>query len=233
MHILYEDNHLLVVAKPPLLPTMGVAGDADSLWARARAYLKDKYRKPGNVYLGVVSRLDRLASGVVVFARTSKAAARLTDQFRARTVEKIYWALVSPAPAANEEVWRDWLAKDERRQRMVACDQRRPGTQEALSSYRVRRRSVRHAWLEVQLETGRKHQIRVQCAAHGSPILGDRKYGASESFPLGIALHARTLVLDHPTRGERLRFSAALPDSWPQFARRIGWSGDFEGLIAD
>lgn len=214
MHVLYEDNHLLVVNKPAGLATLGVRPEDDSLAKQAKAYLKRRYAKPGNVYLGVVSRVDAPVSGVVVLARTSKAAARLSEQFRSRDVSKTYWAIVSGRvePPSGECV--DWLKKDEARQRMAVVPLGTAGAQAARLRYRLLRPAARGTLVEVELFTGRKHQIRVQLAAHGWPILGDKKYGSRESFSGGIALHSRRLTLRHPTRDEELTFEAPLPASW-------------------
>jgi 23S rRNA pseudouridine1911/1915/1917 synthase len=215
--VLLEDNHLLAVVKPAELPTMGVAEDRPSLLTEAKRYIKQKYQKPGNVYLGVVSRLDAPVTGVVVLARTSKAARRLTEQFRARTVRKRYWCLVQPSPKPEQGRWVDWLRKDERHRRMHIAEPESPGAQQASLSYRVLRTVSRAVLVEIDLETGRKHQIRVQLSSHGHPILGDRKYGSRVAFPRGIALHARQLEFDHPVRNERLTLTAPTPKSWQPF----------------
>jgi 23S rRNA pseudouridine1911/1915/1917 synthase len=211
---LYEDNHLLVVNKPAGLATIGVGEDEPSLAKLAKAYIKRRYHKPGNVYLGVMSRLDAVVSGVVVLARTSKAAARCTEQFRSRGVSKTYWAIVAGRvePAAGECL--DWLAKDESRGRMAIVDSGTPGAQEARLNYRLLQSLARGSLLEVELLTGRKHQIRVQLAARSLPIIGDKKYGSQEHFAAGIALHARQLAVRHPIRDEVLTFLAPLPRSW-------------------
>jgi 23S rRNA pseudouridine1911/1915/1917 synthase len=217
LHVLYEDNHLLAVAKPAGLPTMGVQPQEPSLIALAKDYLKQKYHKPGNVYLGVVSRVDATVTGVVVFARTSKAAARLTEQFRSATVRKVYWALVAGRPEPAEAVCVDWLRKDEPHQRMHVTRPQHPEAKEARLSYRTLQPLRTAALLEVLLQTGRKHQIRVQLAARGYPILGDRKYGSERPFPDGIALHARELELVHPVRRTPLKIIAPLPDCWRKY----------------
>lgn len=216
LQILYEDNHLLAVVKPAGLPTMGVAAGIDSLLSLAKDYIKHKYRKPGNVYLGAMSRLDAPVSGVLLLARTSKAAARLTEQFRDRTVQKEYWAVLSgDVPRGGECV--DWIVKDERHRRMHMATAATPGAQEARLSYR-RLHEVNGGWLvEVSLDTGRKHQIRLQLGQRGIPVVGDRKYGSPVPFSAGIALHARRLVCMHPTRGEPLELVAPLPKSWRNF----------------
>jgi 23S rRNA pseudouridine1911/1915/1917 synthase len=220
LHVLFEDNHLLAVAKPAGLPTMGTGPERSSLIVWAKEYLKQKYRKPGNVYLGVVSRVDALVTGVVIFARTSKAAARLTEQFRTGAVRKTYWAFVEGTPEPLADECCDWLWKDERQQRMQVVRPDQPGAQEARLSYRTLEQRPRATLLEVQLETGRKHQIRVQLAHRGHPIVGDRKYGATQSFPGGIGLHARELELCHPVRKTPLRLIAPLPAAWRKYGVR-------------
>lgn len=214
--ILYEDNHLLAIDKPVGLPTMGVEEGLPSLLAWAKADIKRRYAKPGNVYLGAMSRLDAPVSGVVLFARTSKAASRLTEQFRSRAVEKTYWALVAghPPPAGRCV---DWLEKDERHRRMHLASAVQPGAQEARLRFRRLAVLPRAHWLQIELDTGRKHQIRLQLASRGWPILGDRKYGSRAPFPAGIALHARRLVCTHPTRGTPLELVAPVPEAWRAF----------------
>lgn len=219
LHILYEDNHLLAVSKPAGLPTMGVAADQPSLLALAKQYIKRKYQKPGNVYLGAMSRLDAPVTGIVLFARTSKAAARLTEQFRSRAVDKAYWAIVSGEPPA-EATCVDWLIKDERHRKMHIAAPRAPGAQEARLSYRRLVQLPRHWVLEIALETGRKHQIRLQLAERGFPVVGDRKYGSQAAFPEGIALHSRRLGFTHPTLGTPVELTAQPPKSWAKFGFR-------------
>ncbi len=223
--ILYEDNHLLVIAKPAGLVAQGAAEGDVSVVTLARGYLKEKYAKPGNVFLGVVSRLDAFVSGAMVLARTSKAAARLTEQFREGAVRKAYWAILEVIPAPPEAPLEHWLWKDDAAHRMRAAARERPDSQRALLTYRTLgatehpESGAAGSRLEVELETGRKHQIRVQLAAIGHPIWGDRKYGAAEPFPEGIALHARRLELEHPTRREPLRWIAPLPAVWKRYWR--------------
>ncbi|MBN2021715.1 MAG: RluA family pseudouridine synthase [Pirellulales bacterium] len=216
LNVLYEDNHLLVVSKPAGLATMGVAADRPSLIAMARQYVKDRYKKPGNVYLGVVSRLDAPVTGVTLIARTSKAARRLTEQFRERAVEKVYWALVEGAISPVEGECVDWLAHDERHRRMWIVGPGAPQAQHARLTYRRLATIERFSHVEVMLETGRKHQIRLQLAGRGHPIVGDRKYGSATAWPSGIALHARRLVLAHPVGGAPLVFEAPLPRAWAE-----------------
>ncbi len=215
--VLYEDNHLLVVVKPATLPTMGVAEDKPSLLQIAKQYIKQKYKKPGNVYLGTVSRLDAPVSGVVIFARTSKAAARLSEQFRERTVEKTYWAVVEEPLDPIEGRLIDWLRKDERHRKMHVTRQKGEGAQEARLSYQVLQEVRGGVLLQIALETGRKHQIRVQLGSRGHAIIGDRKYGSDQPFAAGIALHSRRLVVEHPVLKEGVELIAPLPKCWNRF----------------
>ncbi len=217
LQVLYEDNHLLVVAKPAGLPTMGTPGGKPTLLTWAKEYVKQHYRKPGNVYLGVMSRLDAPVTGVVLLARTSKAAARLTEQFRSHTVEKTYWAVVEGVLESPQNSFVDWLGHDDRHRRMHIVGPTLPGAKEARLSYRRLGLIAGNSWLEVELETGRKHQIRLQLAHHGHPVVGDRKYGSREPFSAGIALHARRLAISHPITGARLEFEAPLSDAWRCF----------------
>ena len=219
LDILYEDNHLLVVNKPAGLATQGVVEGAASVVTAAKAYLKVKYKKPGNVYLGVVSRLDASVSGVLVLARTSKAAARLSEQFRERKVQKVYWAVVEQAPNPAEGELIDWLKKDERNQRMAVVPRHTFGAQRARLSYRTLAKHRDSCLVEVRLDTGRKHQIRLQLAAAGCPILGDRKYGSRRKLAGGIALHARLIEFEHPVSKEPLRFEAPPPAALAGFMR--------------
>ena len=165
LHVLYEDNHLLAVVKPAGLPTMGTPEGRPTLLALAKGYVKQRYSKPGNVYLGVVSRLDAPVTGVVLLARTSKAAARLTEQFRSRSVEKIYWAVVEGVIEPAEGALIDWLAEDERHRRMHVVGRTMPGAKEARLAYRRLPAVGGNSLLELEPETGRKHQIRLQLAS--------------------------------------------------------------------
>jgi len=215
--IIYEDNHLLAVAKPAGLPTMGVAPGRTSALTLAKQYLKQRYNKPGNVYLGVVSRLDSPVTGVLLLARTSKAARRLGEQFRQRTVQKIYWALVEGQLEPPVGQWVDWIARHPRRQHVCIVQASHGGAQEARTSYRVLQAWQRFSLVELQPDTGRKHQLRVQLASRRHAILGDRVYGSRQEFPVGIALHARRLVVVHPVRKEPLVLQAPVPHYWEKF----------------
>ncbi|MDR0608975.1 MAG: RluA family pseudouridine synthase [Planctomycetaceae bacterium] len=215
MQILYEDNHLLAVVKPSGLATMGLAAGEETLLTRAKDYIKRKYNKPGEVYLGVVSRLDVPVSGAVLFARTSKAAARLNEQFRTHSVEKIYVALVEGSIDPPENEWINWIQEDERH-RKVRLTKNGEG-KEAKLQYCTLRKTGNNSLIKIRLETGRKHQIRVQCAGHGFPIFGDRKYGAETVFPDGIALHAWKLTVTHPTTRRQIELTAPIPPVWKKF----------------
>lgn len=214
LEILYEDNHLLVANKPAGLPTQGAAAGDQSVVTLAKAYLKAKHRKPGNVYLGVVSRLDAAVSGVLVLARTSKAAARLSAQFRDNQAEKTYWALVERPPEPPEGELKHWVLKNDGQHRMEVVPPQTAGSQEARLSYRTLRAQPARTLVEVRLHTGRKHQIRLQLATIGCPVLGDSKYGSHRPFAAGIALHAVGLAIEHPTTKERLEFHAPPPKGW-------------------
>ncbi len=204
-HILYEDNHLLVVEKPENLPVQADAsGDADLL-SLCKAYVKEAYHKPGEAYLGLVHRLDRPVGGVMVFARTSKAAARLTAQFRDRTAHKRYVAIVEgSAPASGECV--DWLLKDERTNTTRVVPEGTDGAKKAILRYRTLARENGTSILDVELLTGRPHQIRVQLSSRGLPILGDMRYNPNAKPGTQIRLWAYTLTVKHPTLSEPLTF---------------------------
>ena len=217
LNVIYEDNHLLAVDKPAGLATMGTPPGKPTLLALAKLYVKHRYNKPGSVYLGMVSRLDAPVTGVVLLARTSKAARRLTQQFRARTVGKTYWTIVEGLVRSASGKCVNWLVKDERHRRMHVVAKTVAGSQEARLAYRRLATLDGLTLLEVQLETGRKHQIRLQLSHLGHPVLGDRKYGARMKFPSGIALHARTLTLTHPVGGEPLKLESPLPPPWAEF----------------
>lgn len=221
LDVLFEDNHLLVVNKPPGIATQGAEVGSPSVVNLAKDYLKTKYNKPGNAYIGVVSRLDAVVSGVLVLAKTSKAADRLNEQFRERTVTKTYWALVEAGPRENEFELVDWLKPALARK---GSEIARPGEQEAVEAKlkgHILRRGTGLALLEIDLLTGRKHQIRVQLASRGWPVLGDGLYGSKKPFRPGIALHAQSLEINHPISKERLQFEAPTPVAWRPFLNQI------------
>ena len=204
IEVVHEDNHLLVVNKPAGLLAQGDhTGDA-TLVDLAKAYLKEKYNKPGNVYLGLVHRLDRPASGLVVLAKTSKAASRLSEQFRKSSIEKYYTALVEGLPPSSGD-WTDDLIRDEQHSRVARPGEH--GGKKARLTYEVVAQHHKHTRVYIHLITGRHHQIRVQFAARKHPLLGDMRYHSTQSFPnRAIALHATQLSIDHPTTKERLTF---------------------------
>jgi len=214
LEILYEDNHCLAVAKQAGQVSAHFQGDEPTLDLLVKAYLKDKYRKAGNVFLGVVHRLDRPVSGVLLFARTSKAAARLSEQFREGTVEKVYWAMVEGEVQRNAGSLEDWLRKDEKTGRVEVVELRTKGARQALLHYQRKGMHGDVTWLELRPQTGRTHQLRVQLAHHGHPIYGDAKYGSVHTMPKGIALHARSLTFLHPVRYEPITLTTEIPKSW-------------------
>jgi 23S rRNA pseudouridine1911/1915/1917 synthase len=220
IEILYEDNHCLALNKPAGLLSQGDSTGDPSVLDLARDYLKITYDKPGNVFVGLVHRLDRPTSGVVVVARTSKGASRLSEQFRAGLIEKTYLAIVEGAWAEESGEWEDWLIKDERTNVVTSTSPHSPGAQRANVAYRVLDRLRGTLTIELRPTTGRGHQLRVQLASRGLPIIGDRKYGARSSLiALGghprIALHAQSLRFKHPTRPEFLTVEAPIPADWP------------------
>jgi 23S rRNA pseudouridine1911/1915/1917 synthase len=214
LEILYEDNHCLAVAKPPGVPSTHFDGRTETVDRAVKAYLKDKYQKPGNVFLGVVHRLDKPVSGALLFARTSKAAARLSEQFREGTVEKIYWAVVEGEVRPDAGSLEDWLRKDEEAGRVHVVAPQTTGAKQALLHYQRRATHGGLTWLEVRPQTGRTHQLRVQLAHHGYPVYGDAKYGAVHTFGAGIGLHARSLSFLHPVRYEPVTVTAEVPRTW-------------------
>lgn len=221
LRILYEDNHCLAVAKPPGLPTTHFQGREETLDRLAKAYLKDKYAKPGNVFLGIVHRLDKVVSGVVLFARTSKAAARLAQQFREGSVEKVYWAVVEGVFEPLAGTLEDWLRKDEARRRVLVLPPHAVGARQAVLHFQRRGCHGGLSWLEIRPQTGRTHQIRVQLAHRGHPIYGDARYGSVHTFDAAIALHARSLTFLHPVRYEPITLTAEPPEPWRRF-RKLG-----------
>ena len=221
---LFLDNHLLVVDKPAGTLVQGDrTGDPD-LVTWAQDYLKERFDKPGNVFVGLVHRLDRPTSGVVVLARTSKAAGRLSDQFRRRAVDKRYLAVLDGVLAPTGEAVDGVVKQDGGSVRVVAADH--PGAQSAALRWRTVASDGRQSLVEVELETGRKHQIRAQLAARGAPVAGDFRYGDAGrpwADGRGIALHAWRLTVEHPTRREPVTFAAPPPPAW---------AGHFDDAVA-
>lgn len=216
MNVLFGDNHVLVVAKEAGLPTVPDASGDESLLDRARAWVRVTYGKPGEAFLGVVHRLDRPVSGVVVLARTSKAARRLAEAFRAGRVRKTYWAAVAGAPERPSGELEQWLVKDSERNRVRAVEGPREGARPARTRWRVLARGARSSLVELEPETGRPHQLRVALASLACPILGDLRYGAERPLSgKSIALHALALSFPHPTRPVRCTAEVAPPSGFP------------------
>jgi 23S rRNA pseudouridine1911/1915/1917 synthase len=229
--ILYEDNHCLVVNKPAGMLSQGDETGVPSLVTWTADYWRARYNKPGNVYVGLIHRLDQPTSGAVLLARTSKAAGRLADQFRKGEIAKVYWAIVEGSMDEPEGEWVDYLEKDRDANRVRVVADEREG-KAARASWRVLRVGPAVTKLELRPSTGRSHQLRVQLAGRGKPILGDRKYGASrllraDDGEYRIALHAREISFTHPTRGEVISIVAPVPADWPESSR--AWSGPPSG----
>jgi 23S rRNA pseudouridine1911/1915/1917 synthase len=214
LDILYEDNHCLAVAKPSGVPSTHFQGKEETVDRMVKRYLKEKYQKPGNVFLGVVQRIDKPVSGVLLFARTSKAADRLARQFREGSIEKTYWAVVEGEVQSLAGTVEDWLHKDKASTRVEIVEPHSPHARQALLHYQRRNVQGGLSWLELRPQTGRRHQLRVQLAHHGHPIYGDAKYGSIHTFGRAIALHARALTFLHPIRNEPITLTAELPRSW-------------------
>lgn len=217
---LFEDEHCLVVAKPAGVSTQSPLPGDPTLEAAVRRYLNPA--EPRQAYLGTVHRLDRPVSGVVLWAKTPKAARRLADQFARRLAHKEYWAIVEGFPSAERGLWEDWLCFDRSTGlgRAQVCSRQAPGARQALTRFQVgraRRLPPGCSWLKLWPETGRTHQIRVQAAFRGLPILGDQAYEARGSFNTGIALHARSLTVQHPILKQPMTFVAPLPPQWAAF----------------
>ena len=218
MEILYEDNHVIAVRKPHGMLTQGDDTGDTNLMDEVKAFIKERDAKPGNVFLGLLHRLDRPVGGVVLFAKTSKGASRLSEQFRARHVDKLYWAVVEGVPSVPMGDVIQWLHKDEVKNLVTIYDHEVPGSQRAELSYRVRKSVNGMSLVEVQPRTGRPHQIRVAMMSLGTPIVGDVKYGASPPPPPhlrqegsshgNIALFARQLAFDQATTKQRIRVIA-------------------------
>lgn len=219
---LYEDNHIIIVSKASGEIVQGDKTGDMPLSETVKAYIKAKYGKPGNVFLGVVHRLDRPVSGIVVFARTSKALARLNEMFRCGDVHKTYWAITRNAPAVPEDTLTGWIVRNEKQNKSYVYGREVPQSKKAVLSYRAIGRSDNYSLLEVRLMTGRHHQIRCQLAAMGCPIRGDLKYGARRSNPDGsISLHARRIEFEHPVSHRLISVEAPLPDDrlWHEISK--------------
>lgn len=212
LEVLYEDNHLIVVNKKPGDIVQGDKTGDTPLSDIVKLYLKEKYNKPGNVYLGVVHRLDRPTSGVVVFAKTSKALPRLNKLFSEGSSQKTYWAVVKGVPPKESDTLTHWLVRNPKQNKSYAHPKEVPNSKKAILEYRILKKLDSYFLLEIDLKTGRHHQIRAQLSAIGCHIKGDLKYGADRSNKDGsIHLHARSLVLEHPVKKEQISFLAKPP----------------------
>lgn len=213
MTVLYEDNHIIIVNKTTSEIVQGDKTGDKPLSEVVKEYLKEKYNKPGNVFCGVTHRLDRPVSGIVVFAKTSKALSRLNDMFKNKEVKKIYWAIVKNIPREEEATLSHYLVKNEKQNKSYAYDVEKPKSKLAILHYKLIARSEKYNLLEVDLQTGRHHQIRCQLAKIGCPIKGDLKYGFDRSNPDGgISLHARYISFIHPVSKSTIEVTAPLPD---------------------
>ncbi|WP_297218376.1 RNA pseudouridine synthase [uncultured Prevotella sp.] len=213
MKVVYEDNHIIIVNKCSGEIVQGDKTGDKPLSDTVKEYIKQKYNKPGNVFLGVVHRLDRPVSGLVVFAKTSKALSRLNDMFRTGDVHKTYWAIVKRRDIATEGTLTDWLTRNERQNKSYAHEREVPGAKKAVLKYKVRAVADNYMLIEVKLLTGRHHQIRCQLSHMGCPIKGDLKYGAPRSNPDGsISLLSRRVEFVHPVSKENIVAYADVPD---------------------
>ena len=212
LEVLFEDNHLLVINKPIGVLVQGDKTGDIPLVDLAKAYIKQKYNKPGAVFLGVVHRLDRPTSGVIVFARTSKALERLNLQFKERLTKKIYWAITKETPNPSSDTLVHWTIRNQKQNKSYAYKKETPDSKKAILKYSIKKKLDNYAVLEIELETGRHHQIRAQLSAIGCPIKGDLKYGSARSNLNGsIHLHARSLEVLHPITKEPVRCVAPFP----------------------
>ena len=213
MKVLYEDNHLIIVNKASGEIVQGDKTGDTPLSETVKQWLKEKYAKPGNVFCGVTHRLDRPVTGIVVFAKTSKALARLNEMFKNKEVKKTYWAIVKNRPKELEGELRHYLVRNEKQNKSYASDSEKPNSKLAILHYKLIASSEKYNLLEIDLQTGRHHQIRCQLAKIGCPIKGDLKYGFDRSNPDGsISLHARHVSFIHPVSKEQIEVTAEVPD---------------------
>jgi len=226
LQVLYEDNHLIAVNKTGSDLVQGDETGDEPLSEKVKAYIKEKYKKPGDVFLGVVHRLDRPVTGVVLFARTSKALSRMNKLFQEKDVRKIYWAIVAELPPEDEGRLKHFMLKDSNKNKSYALPKKRAGSKEGILDYRLISSTSNYHLLEVDLKTGRHHQIRSQLAKIGCPIKGDLKYGAPRSNPGGgVSLHARRMEFVHPVKQEKVKIEAPVPPKdnlWQAFENVTG-----------
>ena len=222
MKVLYEDNHIIIINKAAGEIVQGDKTGDKSLCDTMKAYIKEKYAKPGNVFIGLPHRLDRPVSGIVVFAKTSKALERLNRMFSEGSVKKIYWALTKGIPVPAEAEIDSWILRNEKMNKSFSYPKEVKGSKRAVLHYRLAAASQNYNLIEVELKTGRHHQIRCQLSSIGCPIKGDLKYGAQRSNPDGsISLHARYIEFIHPVSKELIAVTAPLPDDrlWQSFEK--------------
>lgn len=222
MTVLYEDNHIIIINKAAGEIVQGDKTGDESLCDTMKAYIKEKYAKPGNVFIGLPHRLDRPVSGVVVFAKTSKALERLNRMFSEGSVKKIYWALTKGIPVPAEAELESWILRNEKMNKSFSYPKEVKGSKRAVLHYRLAAASQNYNLIEVELKTGRHHQIRCQLSSIGCPIKGDLKYGAQRSNPDGsISLHARYIEFVHPVSKELIAVTAPLPKDrlWQSFEK--------------
>ncbi len=220
MNVLYEDNHIIIINKRAGEIVQGDKTGDPSLCDTLKQYLKEKYNKPGNVFVGLPHRLDRPVSGIVIFAKTGKALERLNGMFRDGKVDKRYWAITKELPSEPEKELNHWIVRNEKMNKSFAHDKEVKNSKKATLRYKVIASSRMYNLIEVELLTGRHHQIRCQLAAIGCPIKGDLKYGAKRSNPDGsISLHARSVEFIHPVSKETIRITAPVPQEalWQSF----------------
>lgn len=224
MEILYEDNHIIAVNKNCSEIVQGDKTGDVTLPDMIKAYLKKKYNKPGNVFCGVTHRLDRPVTGVVLFAKTGKALSRLNEMFQKQEIQKKYWAIVKNPPAEPSDKLEHYLVRNEKQNKSYAYDSQKGSSKKAILYYKTLAKSENYTLLEINLETGRHHQIRCQLAKIGSPIKGDLKYGFQRSNPNGgISLHARSVEFVHPVTKKKIYIEAPVPQEklWEDITK--GW----------
>ena len=223
MKVVYEDNHIIIVSKSSGEIVQGDKTGDVPLSETVKQYIKEKYHKPGNVFLGVVHRLDRPVSGLVVFAKTSKALSRLCNMFRDGEVHKTYWAITKNAPKQSQGTVTSWLVRNEKQNKSYSYDHEVPNSKKAILKYRLIGHTDNYSLLEVNLLTGRHHQIRCQLASIGCAIKGDLKYGAQRSNPDGsISLLSRRVQFTHPVSKEQMDIFSPIPDDnlWHDITRQ-------------
>lgn len=222
MNVLYEDNHIIIINKAAGEIVQGDKTGDVSLCDKMKAFLKEKYAKPGNVFVGLPHRLDRPVSGIVVLAKTSKALERLNEMFRTGSVKKIYWAITKERPTTPEAELETWIYRNEKMNKSFSYPKEVKGSKKAILHYKTIASSANYNLIEVELKTGRHHQIRCQLASIGCPIKGDLKYGAKRSNPDGsISLHARYVEFIHPVSKELIQVTAPVPadNLWRSFEK--------------